>query len=202
MSNIIAQGEHPFYNLRWQIIQDEYVDLDEFKEFKVIGTHGTGRYMACDEYLDSMDEFDARLRQSDIAFAKPLYMLSHSSVHISTAAFNDPWDSGQCGFAYIDKKTQEEWGIEPNDLEPWLDQAVDNYNKAANGGVVGYKIWQEKTCGACGQPDDNPLESVWGFLVDDIDIFVKEDIMPQLNYYTDKFQEAELATTAGIKSDD
>ena len=202
MSDVIRQGEHPFYNLRWQILRDQYVDLDEYKEFKVIGTHGTGKYMQCDEYLDSMDEFDARLRQSDIAFAKPLYMLSHGSVHISTTTFNDPWDSGQCGFAYINKKTQDEWGIEKDDLESWLDQAVDNYNKAANGAVVGYKIWQEKTCHACGQPDDNPLESVWGFLVDDIDIFIKEDIMPQLNYFTDKFQEAELATTAGIKSDD
>jgi hypothetical protein len=202
MSNVLRQGEHPFYNIKWQIIQDQDVDLDDFKEFKVIGTHGTGRYMGCDEYLESMDEFDARLRQNDIAFAKPLYMLSHGSVHISTTAFNDPWDSGQCGFAYINKKTQEEYGIEQDDLETWLDEAVDNYNKAANGQVVGYKIWQEKTCEACGQTDDNPLESVWGFLVDDIDIFIKEDIMPQLNYFTDKFQEAELATTAGIKSDD
>lgn len=202
MSNVLRQGEHPFYNIKWKIMYDEHVDIDEFKEFKTIGTHGTGRYMACDEYLDSMDEFDARLRQSDIAFAKPLYMLSHGSVHISTTSFRDPWDSGQCGFAYVDKKTQEEWGIEDGDLEAWLDQAVDNYNKAANGGVVGYVIWQEKTCDKCGHTSEETLESVWGFLVDDLDVFIKEDIYPQLNYFTDKFGEAELATVAGIKSDD
>jgi hypothetical protein len=35
-----------------------------------------------------------------------------------------------------------------------------------------------------------------------MDSFVKENIIPQLNYLTDKFGEAEHAAKAGVKSDD
>lgn len=35
----------------------------------------------------------------------PLYLFDHSGLTISTSDFNDPWDSGQVGYIYLDKET-------------------------------------------------------------------------------------------------
>src|SRR4051812_4095451 len=36
---------------------------------------------------------------------KPLFMLDHSGISISTNDFNDTWDSGQIGFVLMNRKS-------------------------------------------------------------------------------------------------
>lgn len=50
---------------------------------------------------DDLEDFLHKNR--DIAVIKPLYLLDHSGLSISTSDFKDPWDSGQVGFIYLER---------------------------------------------------------------------------------------------------
>ena len=202
----LEQGEHPFYGLKWKVVQDLDVDLEHFKDFDIIATKGTGKYVQPDTICDSMDEFQAELDSGKYAHSQPLYMLAHGQVRLSLGKFGDPWDSGQCGFAAIKKEDADNLGLKPEEYESFLNSAVRTYDSAANGNVVGYVIWREKVCPTCEHKEEEVLDSCWGFVLDwgwgSMDAFVKENIEQQLNYFTDKFGEAEHAAKAGVKSDD
>lgn len=40
----------------------------------------------------------------------PIYMYDHSNITINTTGFSCRWDSGQIGFAFINKECLKEWG--------------------------------------------------------------------------------------------
>lgn len=51
---------------------------------------------------DSWEEYGEALRaEFDIVEMVPLYMLDHSNLALSIVDFNDRWDSGQIGFAFL-----------------------------------------------------------------------------------------------------
>ena len=192
------------HGITWQVLQD--YDYDMEREFYVIATRSTGRHIEIDEFCDSMDEFDAAIKAEKIVYAQPLYMMVHSGVSVSLGGYNDPWDSGQCGFACITKSTAEEFGLKPDDYESFLKSAVDTYDAKLIGNVIGYTIDQLKYCDSCGHTSDDHLDSCWGFVITrgwgSMDEFVKETVMPQVQYFVDKFNEAEHQAKKGVLSDD
>jgi len=60
----------------------------------------------------SWDELeDAIRKQEDPAVILPVYMIDHSGISVRTTSFNDCWDSGQVGFAWITKaQASKEYG--------------------------------------------------------------------------------------------
>ena len=192
------------HGITWQVLQD--YDYEVEREFYLIATRGTGRHISVDEICDSMDEFDAALKAERIVYSQPLFMLAHSGVSVSLGGFNDPWDSGQCGFACITKETADLFGLLPDDYESFLKSAVDTYNAYLIGNVIGYCIEQTKKCDSCGHTSEEHLDSCWGFVITrgwgGMDEFVKDTVMPQVQYFVDKFNEAEHQAEKGVKSDD
>ena len=191
------------YGIKWYVYQDESVDLDNYKNFTIIASKGSGRYISPDVICDSMDEFQAELDCGKYVAYLPLFMLAHGSVHLSVREFYDQWDSGQCGFAALTK--EQGMSEDPEDLKSQLVNAVEEYDSAAQGNVVGYVIEQKKPC-ECGETDKTEtLESCWGYVVSGwggIDGFVRDEVMAQVNYWIDKFSQAENATITEQKSDD
>ena len=58
---------------------------------------------------NSWEEYGEALREKyDIVELVPLFMLDHSSLSLSIVDFNDRWDSGQIGFAFLTAKNQED----------------------------------------------------------------------------------------------
>jgi hypothetical protein len=62
-------------------------------------------------YSDSLKHATASLTKAGY-LVLPVYMYSHSGVRLSTAPFNDPWDSGQLGLIYTDLNRVQEAGFE------------------------------------------------------------------------------------------
>lgn len=56
-----------------------------------------------DEAPKKYEEFKRRQDKGEI-FMLPIYMYDHSGQTISLSDFQDRWDSGVCGFAFIEKK--------------------------------------------------------------------------------------------------
>lgn len=191
------------YGIKWKVMQDLVVDLENHKNFTIIATRGAGRYIAPDVICDSMDEFQAELDSGKYLAYLPLFILAHGSVHLSVREFYDKWDSGQCGFAALTKEDAASY--DPEDLESQLRNAVEEYDNAANGNVVGYVVEQTKSC-ACGETDKTEvLDSCWGYVLSGwggMDDFVKHEVLPQVNYWIDKFSQAESAKVTEARSDD
>lgn len=58
---------------------------------------------------DSWDEYGEALREEyDIVEMVPLYLLDHSHLSLSIVDFNDRWDSGQIGFAFLTAENQKD----------------------------------------------------------------------------------------------
>lgn len=91
-----------------------------------------------------------------------LYLYDHSGITISASAFNDPWDSGQIGFAYLtradvvkefgkwDKRTREK-------ARKLILGEVDTYDDYLTGNVYGYVVLDE---------NGKDTDSCWGFYGD------------------------------------
>jgi hypothetical protein len=192
------------YGIKWAVEQDYHYEMD--REFLIVATRNTGRHIEVDEVCESTDEFDAYLKSPTIAYAQPLFMLVHSGVRVSLGGYNDPWDSGQCGFACLTQKTVEDFGIKPEDYESFLTSLVDEYDAKLIGNVVAYRIWQDETCMSCGHTEQKFLDSCGGFVLTrgwgNMDDFVKENVVPQLKYYEDEFAKAEHQALKGVQSDD
>lgn len=56
-----------------------------------------------DEAPEKYEEFKRRQDKGEI-FMLPIYMYDHSGQTISISDFQDRWDSGVCGFAFVEKK--------------------------------------------------------------------------------------------------
>ena len=96
----------------------------------------------------------------------PVYMYDHSGQTISTSPFSCRWDSGQLGFAFINKECLKEWGYKSRKgfekcAKQTLEQAIkDNvalYDDYIQGNVWGYEVMDE---------NDDVMDSCWGYYGD------------------------------------
>lgn len=93
---------------------------------------------------------------------KPLYLLDHSGITISTSDFGDPWDSGMVGFAFISNKHVDETGLTINNDETFsdyrkrlsevIDAEVETYDQYIRGNVYAFQLEDENgnTIDSCG----------------------------------------------------
>ena len=64
-----------------------------------------------------------------------LYMYDHSGITLSLSSFNDPWDSGQVGFAYISQSAKEELRLNREQTIEYLQNDIDELTQYINGYV-------------------------------------------------------------------
>lgn len=121
------------------------------------------------EAFESWDELKAEIIKKEKPLViKPLYMLDHSGITISTSDFNDRWDSGQIGWVYITNKTIDVCGTTiKNDetfaqykerLGEYLDAEVEVYDQYVRGDVYLFILTGE---------NGEVIDSCGGFYGDD-----------------------------------
>lgn len=131
--------------------------------------------VAVDEDNDTISNVVNRLKEKVLIL--PLWMYEHSGISISCAAsfdqkpgypYNDPWDAGAVGFAWITKKeaieqvgySEDEW-IEKASL--LIQGVVETYNAYLNGDIYGYVLYEKEPDGSIKE-----LDSVGGFYGSDV----------------------------------
>ena len=114
-------------------------------------------YSGWDEMLASI------IKKEKPVVIKPLYLMDHSGISISTKDFGCPWDSGQIGFVWIprDKALAENnWKTltrsRKQTLEKILLAEVETYNDYVMGNVYGFVI----------EKNGEHMDSCWGFIGD------------------------------------
>ena len=142
-------------------------------------------------YTDKMEEMTneeimTELRKDDSVCIVPLNLYDHSGITISTSngyPYNDRWDAGCVGYAYITKAkvmeilyaTEETWMIAARDA---IDAEVETYDKYLRGDVYGYilekEVVVEEKCPHCGEviktyTTMEEEDSCWGFYGDEIE---------------------------------
>jgi len=99
----------------------------------------------------------------------PVYMLDHSGIALSTASFNDRWDSGQVGFIFATRESVTRWFNKKritkdlrDKVEAQLRSEVDQYGKYVNGDVYAAVVTDlvsgEEVDSLCGIYCDNVRE--------------------------------------------
>ena len=133
----------------------------------------------------------------DEYFIMPIYMYDHSGIALSTSndsyPFNDRWDSGQLGIAYVSKKAiREEWNVKQ--ISPKLkatifknlEGEISTYNQYLEGDIYGFQLVEIVRCEHCGHEEENDLDSCWGFYGSD----PKENGI--MEHISDEYKDAEV----------
>ena len=115
---------------------------------------------------------------TDAFFIMPIFMYDHSGVCLSTSnatyPFNDRFDSGQLGWAYVSKKAiKDEWKVKQ--ISPKLKATVfknlegeiESYNQYLAGDIYGFNLIEITHCEHCGCTKEETLDSCWGFFGSD-----------------------------------
>lgn len=185
------------HDIKWSVYQD--FDYDIEREFHLIATRGTTKHISVDLVCEDQDAFEEALKDPSIVYRQPLYMMVHSGVSISLGGYADPWDSGQCGFACVTDSIAKTFGLtNQEEYESFLNSSVAQYNAVLTGNVVGYEITRTKKCPTCGHVSDDHLDSCWGFVMTkgwgSINEFIKDEVLTQVSYFVEQYEEAEHAT--------
>lgn len=101
----------------------------------------------------------------------PLYLLDHSGLTIQTEPFGCPWDSGQVGWIFVNKKqflsdtgsTRLTPSLRKKAIDLMINE-VELYDFYLRGDMWGIVI--AENCPCCGQ-SDTVIESCWGFFGND-----------------------------------
>jgi hypothetical protein len=117
-STIVYNAEEEVYEIKSsrKELEDEYFDTKEealeFIESEV------DCWIDEDDLLDSFESRDEVISLIEESYViLPLYLYDHGGITMKTSPFNDPWDSGQVGWAYAHKdKYREETGYTENEL--------------------------------------------------------------------------------------
>ena len=113
--------------------------------------------------FDSPEEVREYIKETKAIYCN-LYLLDHSGLSISTGAFGCSWDSGQVGYAFIEReKILKEFGNK--NLSPKLKKlakeiiegATMDFDAYLTGNVYGFKVSDKS---------GNEIESCWGFFGD------------------------------------
>lgn len=166
MLSFSRKGGRPMRKLTLSIEQDDSPESprEHGGLSKMVCFHR--RYQLGDKHDLTIEEAKAlypKMQKEGVAL--PLYLYDHSGIGMSTSntqyPFNCPWDSGQVGFIYADRKMILEMfgkekltkGMKEACLSN-LQKEVETYNQYLQGDVYGYVIKDEQ--GDC-------IDSCWGF---------------------------------------
>lgn len=126
------------------------------------------------DHLDSWDCVRKELiRVHDVypTCIKPVFMYDHGNIALSTNGFNCPWDSGQVGFVFVDKKTIKKECITRVRAINVMHSELNTYNQYISGDVWDIVILDD---------DDNFVDSVSGYYGYD---YAEAEGNDLLNYY-------------------
>lgn len=119
------------------------------------------------EYFSSWDEMEEFLfEEVGAVMVKPLYLMDHSILSMSTGSFGCPLDSGQIGFIFVtEKDIKEAWDEYPGDelLSRILESEVDLYDKYLRGDMYSYEVREYCKCEHCGHESYDIIDSCCGF---------------------------------------
>jgi len=123
----------------------------------------------------------------------PLYLYDHSGITMSTGPFSCPWDSGQVGFIYVEKKkVKEEWGwkrLTPDrikKIERFLKAEVEVYDQYLRGDVYGFECEYKYPFSL---EHEDFFDSCWGFYGSDWDENgLREHLPPDFQHLVDKLE--------------
>ncbi len=140
---------------------------------------GHSRYAFGDENYNDIDSIMEAQKQAiaDGDIVLPLYMYEHGGITISLGEFGCCWDSGQCGFIQVPKKTMiKEFGkkiftkaLKAKALD-WAKMEVEEMDKFVRGEVFGYIVDNDDSCWGYYSIDD-AMEEAEGI----VDWIVKTD---------------------------
>lgn len=88
----------------------------------------------------------------------PLYLFDHSGISVSVTSFNDRFDSGQVGWAFITKSNSDKMGYEGLSTEEYeniIKGEIETFDHYLRGNVYGYIVESR---------NGSELESCWGFI--------------------------------------
>ncbi len=88
----------------------------------------------------------------------PIYMLDHSGITVKTTPFNNPFDSGQVGYVFIDEEQMRKLSLTKKLAEEFLNAQVEIYDDYLTGNVVYCEIYK----------DGEEVASCGGFYGDDM----------------------------------
>ena len=147
--------------------------FDEYHSVKFfVGGNSPIRY---DEHFDTVGDLNEYLNTmkayGDDFYYKPLYVLDHGSVHVSTSSFNDRWDGWCTGVALITRK--EIKSLYGNDIgwqekaSALIDDFVKEYEKYLNDDFYAHTLYKynpkekqwnvEETVNQCWSDDDQSM---------------------------------------------
>lgn len=135
------------------------------------------RYFSLDAVLPS--DFDPEEEKAKGNIVLPIYALVHSGVSLSTTPFNDPWDSGLCGYAVATPdQIMDCYGYYPRtkeDVESNIRNEVIEMNAYFDGNYIYIALYDER---------GNYLDCVDGVMTT-----TKSDFIEALTYYFELTEE-------------
>lgn len=156
--SVVSQAEHANRTVQVCFDPDPLNPRTEYDNATTM-VHWHRRYDLGDKRIERASADDLRRDQrhagDPIVEIRPLYLMDHSGLSVSTAPYNCHWDSGQVGWVYITASQAAELGDpNPDELLRIIAGEVETYDRYLTGQVFGFVI-----VGA----DGETLESVWGF---------------------------------------
>lgn len=133
----------------------------------------------CEEWLLNDGDDERVLKYFNKYYVMlPVYAYEHGGITLSTGKFSDPWDSGQLGFIYVEKKkvlkefSRKHWSKSLEDkVIHNLKSEIETYDDYLNGNVYGYVIWKEYETDEEEQVEYNMMDSIdslWGIYPDHV----------------------------------
>jgi hypothetical protein len=161
----------------------EYSEVygDEHRSFEIWATAGTQRYLPVDKVIDPSQAEDVADMLSQAVAHRPLYLLAHSGVSVSTSYGPD------------------------SDIAASIDGMVKEYDAVLRGQVVGWVIRKKKTCGSCNHTQEEVVDSITGYVMMDykeIDALIESEIIPTIRSLVKEEQEAEHGPSSVTAGDD
>lgn len=141
--------------------------------------------------FDNWDELKEQLEEDyDILVICPLYLYDHSGITISGTPFGCRWDSGQVGWAFIEKKMFDEIPeLFEDKANAWLASEIKEYDQYIRGDIYFFQLIEKSTCESCKAVHEEVTDSCGGFygsditkngILDHIDEDAKEAILSQV----------------------
>lgn len=121
------------------------------------------------EFISQFKDFEAfenyLIKEKNLVYIMPIYLLDHGVIRMSVRDFGDPWDSGMVGFIYASKEKvlsnyNSKWKVITEKrkklIKAHLIAEVEEYDMFLSGDAYGYKAISKQT--------HEEIDSCWGFL--------------------------------------
>lgn len=86
-------------------------------------------------------------KQRSVLVMKPVYLMDHGGLVVSTYDFDDPWDSGQIGYIWVEKPENKRRSKKMvAAAEQSITWAIDNYNAHLSGDLWSFDVYVDDEC--------------------------------------------------------